>query len=189
MERDDIREALLRWRQPKKPLSLFERIRSIFRKPPQAPSLLQSCVSVVNEIVTKACVYIGRECRIAPDSPLPSDYHLIMAYCFLVGVIISASIEEEGAVDDTALRYWTSRHLLGRRADDERDRIINRGWGVAQDTMGLRDADAYEWQSLLALGVGGYIMGDDISASVPGGYPELFGNLLAKLIASEREAA
>ena len=118
---------------------------------------------------------------------MPSDYHLIVAYCFIVGALISASIEQEDAVDDIALQYGISRHLLIRRSRDEKDRIINRAWGVAQDVMALRDDDAHNWQTILALGVDGYITGDDITARAAGGYPELFGNLLFDLIASQRE--
>ena len=187
MEQDDVREALLRWRQPKRPHSLIERVVWLFSKPAQPPSLLQSCVRVGNEIVAKACIYLGREFRVAPDTSLPSDYHLIVAYCFMVGVLISASIEAEIAVDDTALQYGILRHLLIRRAREEQDRIINRAWGVAQDVMALRDDDAHNWQTILALGVDGYITGHNITATVAGGYPELFGNLLGDLIASQRE--
>jgi len=87
MEHDNIRDALLRWGQPKRPPSLIGRIISLFRKSPEPPSLLQSCVKVGNEIVAKACIYLGREYRIAPSAPLPADYHLIVAYCFMVGVL------------------------------------------------------------------------------------------------------
>jgi hypothetical protein len=187
MEHDEIRKALLRRGQPKCPSSLIEWIVSIFRKPLEPPPLLQSCVRVGNEIVAKACIYLGREFRIAPDAPLPSDYHLIVAYCFMVGALISASIEEEGAVDDIALQYWISRHLLIRRARDEQLRMVKHAWAVAQDVMGLREDDAHNWQTMLTLGVDGYITGHDITAAVVGGYPELFGNLLADLIATRRE--
>jgi len=51
MEHDNIRDALLRWGQPKRPPSLIGRIISLFRKSPEPPSLLQSCVKVGNEIV------------------------------------------------------------------------------------------------------------------------------------------
>lgn len=187
MEHDDIREALLRWGQQKCPPSLIGRIISLFRKSPEPPSLLQSCVKVGNEIVAKACIYLGREVRVAPNAPLPADYHLIVAYCFMVGALISASIEEDNAVDDLELLFGICHNLLARHPDDERNRMVDRAWGVAQDVMALRDENAHEWKRLLALGVDGYITGRGITTVVTGGYPELFGNLLRDLIASQRE--
>jgi len=65
--------------------------------------------------------------------------------------------------------------------------MVDRGWGVAQDVMALRDENAHEWQRLLVLGLDGYITGHGITSVVTGGYPELFGNLLRDLVASQRE--
>ncbi len=186
MTGDHIREALLCWGQPKRQPSLLERIIARFHKKPEPPNLLDACVKVGTEITAKACVYLGREFRIPPDCPLPDDYYVIMAYCYIVNALISASLEDETAIEDIALMARTSRYLMARRQQDQYDAIVNAAWGLAQDTMNLRDGGAHDWQAMLAMAINGYIGGTDIMAVVAGGYPQLFGDLLAGLIDSQR---